>query len=87
MVCNGNPATREQYKGELKGEPLRDWLGGFRSGSRCSGLVKLDESTDLGALSVAKLKAILQARGWACQGCLEKGDYIASIRSQLGVAS
>jgi hypothetical protein len=45
--------------------------------------VVLDESTDLQALKVGQLKALITAKGVDCSGCLEKADYVAVLKTWL----
>ena len=56
VVCNGNLGTVDVYQGDLKAQPLRSYLNGFASGSKCSSMVQLDCSTDLGSWRAGKLK-------------------------------
>ena len=58
VVCNGNLGTVSVYKGDMKAQPLRAYLDGFASGSKCSGMVQLDCSTDLGSWRAGKLKQV-----------------------------
>ena len=64
----------------MKGEPLRSFLSSFAGGRRCSGMVKLDASTDFGKLRVGQLKQLLKDRGVTCLQCLEKSDYVAQLQ-------
>ena len=46
-------------------------------------MVKLDASTDLGALSVSQLKSFLKERGESCMECTEKRDYVRRLGDLL----
>ena len=48
-------------------------------------MVKLDASTDLGALPVSQLKAFLKERGETCIECTEKKDYVKRLRELLTI--
>ena len=43
--------------------------------------VKTSEDTDYSKLRVKDLKQILRDRGVACQGCLEKADFIKKVKA------
>jgi hypothetical protein len=83
LVCNGDARTAEAYGGVLKSEPVQRALNKYAGGRECSGKITVDASTDLGALSVAQLKAVVAARGLACRGCAEKGDFIRALKDAL----
>ena len=87
VVCNGDTGTVDLYTGEMKAEPLRQYLAGFADGKKCGGMVRIDAGTDLKSWRVGKLKQVMQTRGWSCQGCVEKDDFISSIQSHLGLVS
>jgi protein disulfide-isomerase A6 len=86
LVCNGDLRTAEAYAGVLKSEPLQRALGKYAGGKVCSSKIAVDASTDLGALSVAQLKAVVAARGVDCRGCFEKGDYVRALKAALAAA-
>jgi hypothetical protein len=83
LVCNGDARTAEAYPGVLKSEPLQRMLNRYAGGKECSSKIAIDASTDLGALSVGQLKAVVAARGIACRGCAEKGDFVRALREAL----
>ena len=79
-VCNGDLATVDQYKGEMKGDALRAFLSNFAAGRRCSNMIKLDAQTDFSKLRVGQLKQLLKDRGVTCMECIEKADFVLRLR-------
>lgn len=79
-VCNGDLDTVEHYKGEMKGDALRAFLGNFAAGRRCSNMIKLDTRTDFSKLRVGQLKQLLKDRGVSCLECIEKADYVSRLQ-------
>ena len=79
-VCNGDLETIDHYSGEMKGDALRAFLGGFSGGRRCGSMVKLEANTDLSKLRVGQLKQLLKDRGVSCLECIEKADYVSRLR-------
>lgn len=69
--------------GTTKSEPLQRFISSYASGKKCASQVVLDESTDLAALKVAQLKALVTAKGVDCSGCFEKADYVAVLKGWL----
>lgn len=82
-VCNGDPATNEVYKGELKSEQIASFLNKFAGGKKCNSMVKLDAKADLRKLKVSQLKALLKERGVTCPECTEKSDYVARLKALI----
>ena len=87
VVCNGDSGTLDLYKGEMKAEAFQQYLASFADGKKCGGMVRIDAGTDLKSWRVGKLKQVMITRGWSCQGCVEKDDFISSIRGHLGLVS
>jgi len=83
LVCNGDLGTAEAYAGTLKSEPLQRQLNKYAAGKLCSSKISVDASTDLNALSVAQLRAVIAARGVDCRGCAEKGEFVRALREAL----
>jgi protein disulfide-isomerase A6 len=69
--------------GTVKSEPLQRHISSYASGKKCAAQVVLDDSTDLQALKVGQLKALITAKGVDCSGCLEKADYVAALKAWL----
>ncbi|GMH39634.1 hypothetical protein BSKO_07532 [Bryopsis sp. KO-2023] len=87
-VCNGNMDSIERYTGKLKSEKVQAFLSGFTAGKKCDRAVKLDASTDFSKLTVSQMKEFLKAQEMACEGCLEKPDFVARVREVvLGAAA
>mmetsp|Transcript_8750 Transcript_8750/g.22499 ORF Transcript_8750/g.22499 Transcript_8750/m.22499 type:complete len:462 (-) Transcript_8750:106-1491(-) len=82
-LCNGDPKTAELYTGQLKHDPLKRFIIGYRGGKKCSATVKLDASTDFTKLRVAQLKEILRNAGASCSGCVEKDDFVREVKRQV----
>eukprot|EP00879_Flechtneria_rotunda_P019627 GHRR01020623.1.p1 GENE.GHRR01020623.1~~GHRR01020623.1.p1 ORF type:complete len:286 (+),score=88.15 GHRR01020623.1:1338-2195(+) len=82
-ICNGDVRTAEAYTGTLKSEPLQRYINTYAAGKRCALQVVLDSSTDLSALKVPQLKALVIAKGIDCTGCFEKSDYVAALKGWL----
>ena len=82
-VCNGDLGTKEHYRGELKGEPLRAFLQSFAGSQRCASMVKLDASTDFSKLKTGQLKQLLKDRGVTCLECIEKNDYVSRLKELI----
>ncbi|GBF92518.1 disulfide isomerase [Raphidocelis subcapitata] len=87
LVCNGDLRTAEAYGGALKSDALQRALNKHAGGRVCSGKVLVDEGTDLGALTVAQLKAAIAARGLECRGCAEKADFVRALRDSLAAGA
>lgn len=78
--CNGDESAPMPFRGAFKAEPLRRFLQDFQGGRKCAKAVRLDASTDFGALRVAQLKELLRDRGVLCPECSEKKDYVQRLR-------
>ena len=37
-------------------------------------------------MRVAQLRQLLEARGVTCRECVEKGDFVARVRQEFGLA-
>ncbi|WIA21255.1 hypothetical protein OEZ85_000490 [Tetradesmus obliquus] len=82
-ICNGDVRTAEAYSGTVKSEPLQRHISSYASGKKCAAQVVLDDSTNLQALKVGQLKALITAKGVDCSGCIEKADYVAALKTWL----
>lgn len=82
-ICNGDLALAELYSGKLKSEPLQRHLRAYSGGKACASKVVLTPDTDLSKLRVAQLRALVKEHGVSCEGCLEKGDYVAALAHVL----
>jgi protein disulfide-isomerase A6 len=69
--------------GTVKSDPLQRHISSYASGKKCAAQVVLDDTTDLQALKVGQLKALIAAKGVDCSGCLEKADYVAALKDWL----
>lgn len=87
LVCNGDARTAEAYGGALKSDALQRALNKHAGGKVCSGKIAVDAATDLGALTVAQLKAVVAARGVECRGCAEKADFVRALKESLAVGA
>jgi hypothetical protein len=45
LVCNGDTATAEGYKGEFKSGAIRDFLSKYAGGRKCASAVKVGHLT------------------------------------------
>jgi protein disulfide-isomerase-like protein len=84
-VCNGDINTTIPYDGEMKNTKLTKYLNQFFGGKKCAESIKIDSSTDFGRMRVGQLKELLHSKGEMCSDCLEKGDFIAKVRSVFNV--
>lgn len=75
------------FSGEMKGDPIRQFLDGFAGGRKCRAAVKLTADTDFGALKTGQLKELLRERGVSCRDCFEKGDFVAKLKSLITAQS
>ena len=85
--CNGDASQPLPFEQNFKPKRIVQFLQQFEDPQRCARMVKIDASTDLGALSVSQLKSFLKERGENCQECTEKKDYVKRLRDLLTVGN
>lgn len=81
--CNGDASAPLPYLEDFKPGKMSRFLQQFKDGQKCSKMVKLDEHSNLGAMSVSQLKEFLRERGDSCIECTEKKDYIARLQDLI----
>lgn len=86
-VCGGDEKATVVYTDEMKNSKLTKFLNSFYGGKKCAEAIKLDATTDFSKLRVGQLKQLLQAKGVACDNCLEKGDYVKKLQEVVAVGA
>lgn len=86
-LCNGDLKLAQPFNGELKGEALRKFIAEFEGGRKCSQAIRLDESTDLNALTPKMLKQLVKDHAVDCKGAMEKADFITCLQQHISKSS
>jgi len=86
-VCGGDEKAVVMYTDEMKNSKLTKFFNSFYGGKKCAEAIKLDANTDFSKMRVSQLKQLLQAKGVACENCLEKGDYVKKLQEIVAVGA
>lgn len=86
VFCGGDESRPSVYgKSSFKFEAISSFLDSFKDSSTCARVkpqvIKLEEGKDVGKMKLGELKRVIASYGADCDGCIEKSDFVAKVRS------
>lgn len=79
-VCNGELRTIELFDKKMNPDRIRTFLNTFAGGRKCNRAIVINSEQDVDLLTAAQLREILREKGVACEGCVEKSDYVKRVK-------